>query len=102
MQGFPQSIPPLDLTRYSETTRRRLYDSLQETHFFYPGHDPDHDTLPYTAEDAGLSVLFVYGRWVAVWTRLEVESFRPEADRIEVLFIKPTTENALGVMLYGG
>jgi hypothetical protein len=101
MPGSPQSIPPLDLDHFSEGTRRRLYDHLRKEHFFIPGSDPeDAEKLPYTAEDAGLSVLFVCGRWLAIWTRLEVETFRPEAERIEVLRIKPTKENMLGVMLH--
>jgi hypothetical protein len=101
MPGWPKSTPPLDLDRYSEDTRRRLYDHLRSMRFFVAGLDhADKDPLPYSAEEAGLTILWLWGRWVAVWTRLEVENYRPEADRFEVLRIKPSTENDLGIVLH--
>lgn len=99
MQGFPQSIA-LDLDRYSESTRRRLYQIVGASNFSGLPQEPGDTRLPYTAEEAGLSVLFVHGRWLAIWTRLEVESYRPARERIEVLRIRPTTENDLGIMLH--
>lgn len=60
MPGSHQSTPPLDLTRFSEDTRRRLYDHLRQMHFFCPGRDSaESDLLPYSAEEAGLSILYV-------------------------------------------
>jgi len=100
MPSLPQSIP-LDLDRYSEQTRRRLYDLLRLNFFACPEVAPDQDDpFPYSAEDAGLSIYFAHGRWFATWTSLEVETYRPEHQRVEVLRIKPTTENDLGVMLH--
>jgi hypothetical protein len=36
----PNLLPPLDLTRYSEKTRRALYDRIEADHF-----SPDHGLL---------------------------------------------------------
>jgi hypothetical protein len=95
MQGSPQSIP-LDLDRYSESTRRQLYDLLRTNHFTCREVNPrDSEPLPYSAEEADLSVMYVYGRWLAIWTSQEAEG-----ERVEIFRIKPTTENALGVMLH--
>lgn len=100
MPSYAKSTPPFELDRFSEDTRRRLYDLLRTTHFFVPGLDDENsDPLPYTAADAGLAVHFIWGRWLAIWTRCEVEAYRPDAERIEILRIKPTTENDLGIVL---
>lgn len=98
--SYPQSTPPLDLDRYSERTRRYLYDLLRVSFFTCSEAAPDQDDpFPYSAEDAGLSIYFVLGRWFATWTSLEVETYRPEHQRVEVLRIKPSNENDFGVML---
>src|SRR5262245_22351034 len=90
MQGSAQSTaPPLDLDRYSEATRRKLYDAIQLSDFspWIEGGNPDSPGAFYSAEAAELRVFFFAGRWFAQWNRLEVPPFEPEHKRIELLRI---------------
>lgn len=73
------ALAAVELSRYSETTRRALYDVVVEV-FFTPtpeevaaaAADPENHYVPtYTAEEAGLRVDYVAGRWFAVWKALE-------------------------------
>lgn len=66
--------PPLDLSIYSESARREIYDRIAAEHFA-----PEMMSLRQvrkreeefietrTAEEAGLMVLFLLGRWFALW-----------------------------------
>jgi len=89
MPGSPQSIP-LNLDRYSEAARRQLYDAILLSCFspWIEGGDPDGPGAFYSAEAAELCVFFVWGRWFAMWNRLEVPPYDPEAKRVELLRIK--------------
>lgn len=60
----------LDLARFSESNRRRLYDRIVEIQFAGAGdvHLPD---------DSGLQVVYFAGRWFASWTDLEEPLWRP-------------------------
>jgi hypothetical protein len=69
----------VELSRYSESTRRALYDLVVQV-FFSPtpeevaaaAADPeDHYVPTYSAEEAELRVEYVAGRWFAVWRALE-------------------------------
>lgn len=67
----------LDLNRFSESTRRRLYDRIAEIQFGGRGdaHAPD---------DSGLQVVFFAGRWFATWTDLEEPLWRPLPLRMRI------------------
>jgi hypothetical protein len=100
MPSWPYSIPPI-LTEPSEAVRRHLYDLVRVLSFYCPNLDSaERDPNPYTAEDANLSIINQWGRWFAVWERLEVDPERPERERTEVLKITEDYENGLGIMLH--
>jgi hypothetical protein len=75
-QSNPPSPPPapkpprIDLSEVTEATRRALYDAVVATQFEVPpGTD---DSMPfYNADQAGLVVAYVAGRWFACWKALE-------------------------------
>ncbi len=81
----------IDLTHYTEATRRRLYDLVVAVHFPPPGesHGP-YDVVPdYSPEEAGLAVFWMFNRWLAVWVPLEDlgEPALPPEGRFTVLRI---------------
>jgi hypothetical protein len=87
---------PLDLTLYSEATRRALYD-LAVAEYFTARQEEDGEVLeppPYTPEQAGLEVLFLYGRWLVTWWKLEEPAEAPEGERRELLLIEPDPRGA--------
>ncbi|HVT60976.1 MAG TPA: hypothetical protein VHR45_21615 [Thermoanaerobaculia bacterium] len=71
MPSLPESIPPPDVTKYSETIRRDLYERTVAVH--WPEHpaSPDDFVPDYSPEDAGLTVWWLWGRYFAVWMPLE-------------------------------
>jgi hypothetical protein len=99
MPELPEVYPPLDLTRYTETTRRELYARIVEIQFA-PKRPPADDFTPplYTPDEAGLMVFYAFGRWFAVWTNLEEPTYLPEHRRVELVRIQPTPDS--GIMLY--
>jgi len=68
----------LDLTRFSESTRRRLYDRIVEIQF--AGREDAH-----APDDSGLQVVFLAGRWFAAWTDLEEPLWRPLPLRLRIV-----------------
>ena len=99
MPGLRHPIPG-DLSRYSEATRRLLYDLVVATTFHRAPGDPPEAELPgYTAEEASLSVHYFHGRWFATWQRLEVPATRPESEKVELLRILPSSETPWGFVL---
>jgi hypothetical protein len=93
---------PLDLETYTEATRRALYDLVVAVHFRAPAETPPDDWYPaYSPDQAGLSVDFARGRWLASWTRLEeAASDLPEARRQALVRIQADPEAPLGVAFY--
>jgi hypothetical protein len=96
--------PPLDLATYSEATRRRLYDLAAAIHF--PPRpaveDPDVYVPPYSPEEAGLLVLWTFGRWLCTWQPLEDlgEPFLPADRSWVVLRITADQQAPLGVRFH--
>ncbi|MFL6262304.1 MAG: hypothetical protein ACJ76Y_21615 [Thermoanaerobaculia bacterium] len=72
-----ETPPELDLTRFSESTRRRLYDRIVEIQFAGEGDAPAPD-------DSGLQVVYFAGRWFATWTDLEEPLWRPLPLRLRI------------------
>jgi hypothetical protein len=78
----------LDLTVYSEETRQALYDRAVEENFTRQKvHGVEWDPL-YTPEQAGLEVVFLYGRWMITWWKLEEPENVPERERRELLLVE--------------
>jgi hypothetical protein len=95
---------PPDLTRYTESTRRDLYDRLVAIQFTAPDpatvEHPEDVFTPYDPDAAGLVIFHVLGRWFATWTDLDAAPELPEDRRRELVRIEadPTTPD--GIMLY--
>jgi hypothetical protein len=95
---------PPDLTRYTEGTRRDLYDRLVAIQFTAP--DPatvEHPEDVFTPQDpdaAGLVVFQVLGRWFATWTDLDAARELPEDRRRELVRIEADPTAPDGIMLY--
>jgi len=84
----------LDLSRYSEAIRRELYDRIAEEHFAQ-GSPPitweEGDFLETRSADAaGLLVLYLLGRWFAVWRMADPPEQPQERDLWEVVSISAT------------
>lgn len=79
----------VDLGRNDEATRQALYGLVVRQNFArQPDADPGDDWLPpYTAEQAGLEVFWMHGRWFATWLKLELPEGLPEAERRELLVL---------------
>src|SRR6185503_7372873 len=72
---MPELVPhstlsPLDLTRYTEATRRELYDRVLRIQSVPDADDTEEPAPPFDPEAAGLTVFYILGRWFATWTDL--------------------------------
>ena len=102
MPDRPQST--LDLSRYSEATRRALYDRIVEIQFTpedaTSGKDPEDDWIPtQTPDEAGLTVFYLFGRWFAFWLDVP-EPGLPEWRLTEMVRIQPALGAPDGIMLH--
>ena len=70
MSGSQHRIP-IDLTRYTEATRRALYDAVAAIHFFRTPEDPEDFIPDYSPDDAGLTILYLGNHWLALWEVVE-------------------------------
>jgi hypothetical protein len=68
----------LDLTRFSESTRRTLYEWIAGLEFAKWKEAPAPD-------DSGLQVVYFAGRWFATWTDLEEPIWQPTSLRVRIL-----------------
>ena len=68
----------LDLTRFSESTRRRLYERIVEIQLADDGS-------AYSPDDSQLQVVFFAGRWFATWTDLGEPLWRPLPLRLRIV-----------------
>jgi hypothetical protein len=88
----------LDLTLFSEATRQTLYHLVVQEYFTAQEIDGEEWEPPYSPEQAGLEVVFLYGRWLVTWWKLEEPADAPEQDRRELLLIEPAAEGDSGIM----
>jgi hypothetical protein len=68
----------LELTRFTESTRRRIYDRIVEIQLTGEGG-------AYTPDDSGLQVVYFAGRWFATWTDLAEPLSRPLSLRMRIV-----------------
>lgn len=98
----PTSVS-LDLSRYTEETRRELYDRLVRIQRVSPESWTDSGEMEagpeYDPEASELMVFHAFGRWFATWTDLEAPEDTPEHLRREVVRIQPAPENPEGILL---
>ncbi|HXO20186.1 MAG TPA: hypothetical protein VOA87_09735 [Thermoanaerobaculia bacterium] len=110
MPSLPQSTPPpptpppIDLTSSTESTRRALYDRVADFEF-NPTREEIQDGFAQggvvdmrTAEEAGLTLFFVYGRWFAVWSIPDAPEGGTEADQWDVLRVSEDPRSPCGLM----
>jgi hypothetical protein len=79
MGDIPGETPTgLDLTHFSEGTRRTLYERISKIQFAREREAP-------TPDDSGLQVVYFAGRWFATWTDLEEPLWRPAPLRMRIV-----------------
>jgi hypothetical protein len=113
MPDRPQSIPPstpppppIDLSRTTEATRRQIYDAIVQIHFtLAPGEilaakRAGEWYQKHTADECGLTVLYLAGRWFAYYRIWEVEDDSPESHHWEILRVEPSLTLPYGVEFY--
>jgi hypothetical protein len=100
--GGSLSIAHLDLSVFSEATQRGLYEVVAAKNFGpREQHEPGEDGVPqHTAEQAGLEVVFAWGRWFATWWKLELPQELPEAERREIRVLEENRHRP-GTLVYG-
>ncbi|MGH7489078.1 MAG: hypothetical protein ACREMY_26265 [bacterium] len=103
MSGMnPSSVAWLDFSVYSEATQRALYDLVAAENFRRTDRAAPGDTWvpPYSPEEAGLEVVWAWGRWFATWWKLELPDTLPEAERREILVLEENRHRP-GTLGYG-
>jgi hypothetical protein len=91
----------LDLGRYSEQTRRALYDLVVEMQFS-PIEGAGADDYPgpsYTPDEAQLAVFYLCSRWFATWINLD-EKNPPEGRRIELVRLEADSSAPFGMIMH--
>jgi hypothetical protein len=97
MPELPEVYPtPLDLTRYTEATRRELYDRLVTIQTApAPGEPPP----SFDPEESGLTVFYLFGRWFAFWRDVP-EPGLPAWRLTEMVRIQAAPDSPDGIILY--
>jgi hypothetical protein len=108
--GTPSSSPPpepprIDLTRFTEATRRAIWDALAASCFGATAEEAraaeaEGDWVEvHSAEEAGLFVFSAWGRWLAVWRVLDEPAEAPERFRYDVVSLHedPGRPHGLGL-----
>ena len=87
----------LSLRTYTEALRRDLYDAVVQ-HVWTP--DAPGDYVPsYTADAAQLTILYMQGRWIVMWTDLEEAENAPPDQRLVMSRILADPDRRFGVQL---
>ncbi|HKI01841.1 MAG TPA: hypothetical protein VKK31_07680 [Thermoanaerobaculia bacterium] len=82
-----------DLTRFSEANRRHLYDRIAEIQFASPERSP-------TADQSGLQVVYLAGRWFAAWRDLDEPPALPDHLRVRIVRIGVKPDHPAGIELH--
>jgi hypothetical protein len=88
---------PFDLNEYTEGTRRALYDAVV-AHLWTP-IDPGDYVPGYTADAAGLMVVYTHGRWLVSYTDLEEPADAPAERRTVLSRVLADPSRPFGVYL---
>jgi hypothetical protein len=98
----------IDLSTYTEPTRRAVYDAVVAIFFSSTPEeitaaqaeaDPETHTVTYSPDEAGLKVYHELGRWIVTWMRLEVSADIPEEFRRELLLVEEVPTVPHGILL---
>jgi len=103
-----RSPQKLDLSTYTEATRRAVYDAVVAIYFSPSPEeiaaseaDPEnHFVITYSPDAAGLKIYHELGRWLVTWLRLEMPADLPEELRRELLTVEEVPGAPFGIMLY--
>ncbi len=88
---------PIDLSRYTESTRREVYDRVVALVWTSSGPE---DLVPALSPDEiGLAVYFLYGRWFAVWMDLEDNGLPTFDRRRELVRVQEAPGIPYGIIL---
>ena len=88
---------PYDLSRYTEATRRALYDAVV-LHLWTPTAPGDY-VPPYTPDACGLTVMYTHGRWIALYLDLEEPADAPPDQRAVMSRILRAPDRPFGIQL---
>jgi hypothetical protein len=102
---LPGEAPPLDLTKFNETTRNYVWAHVYGVAFLEPymengGFD---SSLPHPrveADRAELQIFWTFGRWFAAWRNEEIQRHLPPHLRFEIVQIKADPNADGGLMLF--
>jgi hypothetical protein len=101
----PPDPPRIDLTRFTEATRRAIWDALAASCFGATAEEAREAEAAgdwvevHSAEEAGLAVFQVWGRWIAGWRVLDEPADAPERFRYDVVSLHedPGRPHGLGL-----
>ena len=88
---------PLDLTRYTEATRRELYDRVVQ--LIWTPAEPEEHVPSFDPDQGGLVVFHLAGRWFACWQNLD-EPDAPEDQRVEIVRVQVDPTSSHGIVLF--
>ncbi|HEV7671550.1 MAG TPA: hypothetical protein VGS22_23775 [Thermoanaerobaculia bacterium] len=94
------TLPPLDLSRYTEASRRALYDFISAEYFNgapAPGADSDDFVETRSPDEAGLMVFYALGRWFAVWRMADPPPMPRECDLWEAVALSVSPRGVLSM-----
>jgi hypothetical protein len=99
----PLAPPTIDLTRYSEATRRALYDAVVAIHFsatkeeVREAAEAEEWIEVHTVEEAGVVIHYLVGRWIVVWRMLDEPEEAPEKLRWEAVSVHEDPAKPFGL-----
>jgi len=88
---------PFDLTRYTETLRRELYERVVA--LVWTKEAPDDHVPSFTPDEAGLMIFYLYGRWFAVWADLEANGPGSVERKTELVRVQQSADTRYGIIL---
>ncbi len=87
----------MDLTRYTEATRREVYDRV--VHHLWTPIDPGDYVPSYTPDAAQLTVAYSHGRWLLSYVDLEEPVDAPADQRAVLTRILYDPDRPFGILL---
>ncbi|HWW95486.1 MAG TPA: hypothetical protein VN375_19100 [Vicinamibacteria bacterium] len=102
-KSIPPEGPPIDLSQTTEATRRAIYDAVVEIHFTHePGEilaakEAGEWYQVHTAEECGVQVAYLAGRWFVVWRQWDAPDDAPEEQQWEVLTVNAQPSGRFGI-----
>ena len=103
----PPPVPPaIDLSEVTEGTRRALYDAVVAVHFTITPEEIAEARKAgewyqrFSPDECRLAVVYLAGRWFAVWRILDAEDDAPEDQHWSIVRVEPSLSLPYGVEFY--